>query len=274
MPKNELLPHPAVITSIHKESPDIKTFTLNFVNESQQKHFTYTPGQFMEISIMGAGEAPISITSSPTQQGILELCIRQVGTLTTLLHQLQPGSKVGIRGPYGNGFPLEELKGYNLLFIAGGIGLAPLRSLINYVLYHRQDYGTIHILYGAKAPGELIFYRELICWNGRQSTNVLTTVDQGSYTWKGNVGLVTSLLDTLRDIDRNFKAIVCGPPVMIPFVVNELLKLGLPDEHIISTLENHMKCGIGKCGHCLTCGKYICTDGPVFSYKEMKSMGY
>lgn len=228
----------------------------------------------MEISVLGVGEAPISITSSPSQQGFLELSIKRVGKLTEVIHQLKPGDEVGIRGPYGNGFPADELKGFDLLFVAGGIGLAPLRSLINWVMDNRQDYGKVKILYGARTPGDIVFTRELTRWAGEPDTEVLYTVDRGDPQWQGNVGLVTQLLHRIELTPATYTAFICGPPVMIPFVIKDLLALGFKEENIISTLENYMKCGIGKCGHCLLGGKYICMEGPVFRYNEMKELGF
>lgn len=274
MNKNDLTPMPAVIKSITVETSDIKTFILKFKNPQIQREFRYRPGQFMEISLLGVGEAPISITSSPSCQGFIELSIKRVGQLTEVIHKLTPGDEVGLRGPYGNGFPFSEVKGDNLLFIAGGIGLAPLRSLINYVMDNRQDYGQIKILYGARTSGDIVFARELTKWDGEPDTEVLFTVDQGDAHWQGNVGLVTKLLPRLNLKPDNYTAFVCGPPVMIPFVISDLLKIGFSEEKIISTLENYMKCGIGKCGHCLLGGKYICLEGPVFRYSQMKELGF
>ncbi|KNZ69835.1 oxidoreductase FAD/NAD(P)-binding domain-containing protein [Thermincola ferriacetica] len=274
MNKNELTPKPAVIKNIIDETADTKTFTLVFTDPEEQKRFQYKPAQFVEISVLGVGEAPISITSSPSQQGFLELSIKRVGKLTEVIHQLKPGDEVGIRGPYGNGFPADEVKGFDLLFVAGGIGLAPLRSLINWVMDNRQDYGKVKILYGARTPGDIVFTRELTRWTGEPDTEVLYTVDRGDPQWQGNVGLVTQLLPRIELTPATYTAFICGPPVMIPFVIKDLLALGFKEENIISTLENYMKCGIGKCGHCLLGGKYICMEGPVFRYNEMKELGF
>lgn len=274
MEKNELAPKPAVITEITPETFDTKTFKLTFQDPAEQRAFQYRPGQFVEISVLGVGEAPISITSSPSRRGFIELSIKKVGQLTSVVHSLSPGGTVGLRGPYGNGFPFEEVKGEDLLFIAGGIGLAPLRSLINYVFDNRSDYGTVKILYGARNPGEMVFTRELACWAAEHGTEVLFTVDKGDADWQGNVGLVTGLLPKIKVNPENCTAFVCGPPVMIPFVIKDLLGLGFREEKIISTLENYMKCGIGKCGHCLLGGRYICMEGPVFRYSEMKNLGF
>lgn len=274
MIKNELAPKPAEITDIIQETSDTKTFTLTFINPLDQSAFQYRPGQFVEISVLGVGEAPISITSTPSRKGFLELSIKKVGQLTEVIHGLTPGDIVGIRGPYGNGFPFEEVKGHNVLFVAGGIGLAPLRSLINYVFDNRKDYGDVKILYGARNPGELVFMRELTRWATQPATEVLITIDRGDVKWKGNVGLVTGLIPSINLTPQNYSAFVCGPPVMIPFVIKDLLNLGFREDRVISTLENYMKCGIGKCGHCLLGGKLICMEGPVFRYSEMKNLSF
>ena len=274
MAKNELAPKPARILNITQETSDTKTFTLVFTNPADQEAFNYRPGQFVEISVLGVGEAPISITSSPSRKGFLELSIKRVGQLTETIHALSPGSIVGIRGPYGNGFPFEDVSGDNILFVAGGIGLAPLRSLINYVFDNRPDYGDVKILYGSKNSGELVFTEELDRWSGMSETEVLVTVDRGDEHWQGNVGLVTTLIPRIKLTPESYSAFVCGPPVMIPFVIKDLLELGFREDKIISTLENYMKCGVGKCGHCLLGGKYICMEGPVFKYSEMKDLGF
>ncbi|MBU7007286.1 FAD/NAD(P)-binding protein [Phosphitispora fastidiosa] len=274
MAKNELAPKAARIMNITQETSDTKTFTLVFTNPADQDAFNYRPGQFVEISVLGVGEAPISITSSPSRKGFLELSIKRVGQLTEIIHALSPGSIVGIRGPYGNGFPFEDVSGDNILFVAGGIGLAPLRSLINYVFDNRRDYGDVKILYGSRNSGELVFTGELDRWSGMPETEVLVTVDRGDEHWQGNVGLVTTLIPRIKLTPESYSAFVCGPPVMIPFVIKDLLKLGFREDKIISTLENYMKCGVGKCGHCLLGGKFICMEGPVFKYSQMKDLGF
>lgn len=274
MAKNELLPKPAVIREIVTETHDIKTFTITFSDPAVQEAFRYRPGQFVEISVLGVGEAPISITSTPSRPGFIELSIKRVGQVTEAIHRLNVGDVVGVRGPYGNGFPVEEAIGHDLLFVAGGIGLAPLRSLINYVFDNREKYGRVKILYGARAPGDIVFAREMERWAEEPDTEVLITVDRGDAGWRGNVGLVTTLIPRIELAPATFTAFVCGPPVMIPAVINELLRLGFAEDRIISTLENYMKCGIGKCGHCLLGGKYLCVEGPVFRYTEMKKLGF
>lgn len=274
MGKNDLKPKPAIIKDSFVETTDTKTFILSFTDPRDMESFRYKPGQFIEISVPGVGEAPISITSSPSRSGFIELSIKRVGQLTEQIHTLKPGALVGIRGPYGNGFPYKEVTGRNLLFVAGGIGLAPLRSLINYVFDNRKEYGSVKILYGARTPGDIVFTRELESWAGKPDTEVLYTVDKAESTWQGEVGMVTGLIPRIKLTPDNYSAFVCGPPVMIPFVIKDLLAIGFKEENLISTLENYMKCGIGKCGHCLLGGKYLCIEGPVFRYSEMKKLGF
>ena len=268
--KNEYIPHPAIIESIQQESFDTKTFTVVFEYETLAESFNYKPGQFVQVSLLGVGEAPISITSSPSRKGFLELTIRAVGKLTRAIHQLKAEDRIYIRGPYGNSFPFEEVAGKDLYFIAGGIGLPPLRSVIKSVFDKRGDFGKIKILYGAKTPYELCFKEELETWKEVDDTEVLLTVDEPDEIWEENVGVVTTLWDK-TDMDTSYgAAFVCGPPVMIRFVIEKLLKSGFKDESIYITLERYMKCGIGKCGHCNIGEKFVCIDGPVFSYSQLK----
>ncbi|MDI6731224.1 MAG: FAD/NAD(P)-binding protein [Candidatus Margulisbacteria bacterium] len=267
--ENLYLPQIAVIKKIAQETPDVKLFTIEF--KDPEKFTAYKPGQFFMLSVFGHGEAPISITSSPTQKGSIEFAVKCVGSLTAELHKMKIDDEIGLRGPYGNGFSADSLKGFDLLFVGGGIGLAPLRSLINYVLEKKADFGKITILYGARTYDDMVFKEELKAgW--RKSAQVITTVDMGENLCDGNVGLVTTLLPKAKVNTKTTKAIVCGPPVMIPFVLKDLTILGFADDHIISTLERHMKCGVCKCNHCNIGPKYVCLDGPVFTCAEMKLM--
>ena len=268
--KNEYIPHRAVIESIQRESFDTKTFKVVFEDKALAESFYYKPGQFVQVSLLGVGEAPISIASSQNSEGFLELTIRAMGKLTQAIHRLEPGDKIYIRGPYGNSFPFEEVQGMNLYFIAGGIGLPPLRGVIKSAFSHRADFGKIKILYGAKTPDELCFKKELEDWNRIPDTEVLLTVDNPDGSWKGNVGVVTTLWNRTWTATSSDVAYVCGPPIMIRFVIVELLKSAFEDENIYVTLERYMKCGIGKCGHCNIGSKFVCTDGPVFSYSQLK----
>lgn len=239
-------------------------FKLQDVEELGHK-----PGQFVEISLFGVGEIPVSVSSSPTRKGSFELAARNAGSVSNALHNLTEGTTVGIRGPFGKGFPLESLKGKDILMIAGGIGLFPLRSLINYILDTRSDFGRLIILSGSKTPGERMFVNELGKWQKRQDVELLETVDRGDEEWIGSVGVVTTLFPKV-DIDpKNTFAITVGPPVMYKFVVAECQKKGISDEQILMSLERRMKCGVGKCGHCQINGVYVCQEGPVFTYAEI-----
>ena len=230
----------------------------------------HEPGQFVMVSICGVGEAPISISSSPTRRDYFELVIRNVGKVTAVLHKLEAGDKVGIRGPFGNGFPVNILQGNDILFVAGGLGIVPLRSLINFVIDNRRDFGKVNILLGCKTPQDMLFSDEIDYWQKRIDVNLSCTVDRADPDWKGNVGLITSLIPGVNlDSDRTF-AVVVGPPIMYKFVIKELLKKGIPPRQILLSLERHMKCGVGKCGHCQIGNYYCCQDGPVFSYDKIK----
>jgi len=244
------------------------TFTL-----LRPKGLGHTPGQFIHIHAFGIGESPISISSPPDQTESFELCIRRAGSVTGALHLLRPGDKVGIRGPFGKGYDVEALKGHDLLFVAGGLGLAPLRSLIKHVLDKKQraEFGRIAILVGAKQPTELLFTDELDGWEARRDVHCEVTVDVPDALWRGNVGVITTLLPKLKRMDaRNTVAAICGPPVMYKFVTFGLLEMGFPESHIYLSLERNMKCGVGKCGHCQVNSVYVCREGPVFNYRRLK----
>jgi sulfhydrogenase subunit gamma (sulfur reductase) len=270
MVKNEYLPLSGVIESIKQETFDTKTFKICFVDKALVETFQYQQGQFMELSLIGAGEAPISITSSPSRKGFLEFTVRAIGKLTKSIHALNKGDTIYLRGPYGNTFPFEELKGKNLYFIAGGIGLAPLRSLMNLVFDHRNDFGHIKVLYGAKTPDELCFKDELEAWKKIPDTEVLLTVDKPCEGWGCSIGVVTELWKETKIDPKNAVAVVCGPPIMIRFAALKLLESGFCASDVIMTLERFMKCGLGKCGHCNIAEKFVCMDGPVFTYEQIK----
>jgi sulfite reductase subunit B len=234
------------------------------------KELGHQPGQFVEISVAGWGEAPISISSSPTHKGVFQMVIRKVGSVTTALHDLKVGDKVGIRGPYGTVFPVAtDLKGKAVLFIAGGIGLVPLRSAINYCLDNRKDYGDISILFGARTPDDRLFVDELEAWRLRKDLTFIETVDQGRGSWKGNVGLITTLIPKVCLNTEHTATVICGPPVMYKFVIKELMKMHVPHRSIYVSLERRMKCGVGKCGHCQMNGVYVCQEGPVFKQEDI-----
>jgi len=235
------------------------------------KALGHMPGQFVEISLPGIGEAPISISSSPDQTGTFDLVIRKVGRVTAAAHALKAGDKVGVRGPFGATFPVaDECLGRDVIFICGGIGLVPVRSAIQYVLNHRGDYGKVTILYGSKTPADRLFVKELEQWAARKDVKYLETVDRGDATWKGNVGVITTLIPKIEIDPCNTRVIVCGPPIMYKFVIMGLAALNIPDDYIYVSLERRMKCGVGKCGHCQINGLYTCLDGPVFKYSAVK----
>ncbi len=264
------LPRIAELTRVETLSKREKVFEFRFADG---KDLGQRPGQFVEVSIFGIGEAPISVTSSPTQKGYFELAVRATGSLTDKLHSLEKGARVGIRGPFGNGFPIETLKGKDILFVAGGIGLFPLRSLINYVLDKRSDFGEVTTLFGCRSPMERLFTNQLEAWNGCKDMCFLETVDTcQDDSWKGNVGVITTLFPKVSFDAKKAYAVIVGPPIMYRFVIAECLKKGLADDHIIMSLERRMKCGVGKCGHCQINGLYVCQEGPVFTYAQVKSL--
>ncbi len=265
--ENPYLPHLARITRIHRMVPDNHLFQLRFVDEGLVERWSHRPGQFVELSVIGTGEAPISISSSPTRGGILELCVRRVGRVTDALYRLPTNALVGIRGPYGNGFPVEQMAGNDLLIIAGGLGMAPLRSLLWYALDHREQFGTITLMYGAKTPADMLFRDELLSLANVEAMNTLLTVDRDpAGTWQHHVGLLPTLFEKV-DLDpkRTYAAVV-GPPVVYKFVLKELLVRNFSKDRILMSLERRMKCGVGKCGHCSVGYKYTCIHGPVFTY--------
>jgi len=272
MSENIYLPRMATIKSMRPETIDVTTFQIALNGTNGESRFDYESGQFAEVSVLGVGEAPISITSSPTPPETLEFSIRRVGQLTNALHELNVGDKIGIRGPFGNSFPLKELEGQNMLIIGGGIGLAPMRSVILNLFDNRKKYGKIDIIYGARSPQDLVFKSEYEEWQNVENTGLYLTVDRGDEEWKGNVGLVPNFLKEINPSPENTTGITCGPPIMIKFVVQALAELGFTSEHVITTMERKMKCGVGKCGRCNIGGKYVCLDGPVFTLKQLEEM--
>lgn len=262
------MPVPARITAVTPLTPQEKLFTIELPHELSLGH---APGQFVQVSVLGVGEAPISITSSPSRSnGTFELCIRKVGDLTNVIHRMERGSLIGIRGPFGRGFPVERFRGKDLLFVCGGLGMAPLRSLVNEVLDDRGNYGRVILLYGARQPSDLLFKEELADLQAREDVEVHLTVDCPDENWNKCVGVITALFPEVEVEPRNTVAIVVGPPVMYKFVLRELRRLRVPKGNIWFSFERRMKCGVGKCGHCQLNHLYTCQAGPSFNYAEIE----
>ena len=266
-----LVPMIGVVTDIRQETPDVKTFRVNAPEGG--KLFEHKPGQCAMVSVPGVGEAMFSITSSPTNKEYQEFSIKKCGVLTDYLHELQVGDEITVRGPYGNNFPVDtELKGKDLLFVAGGIGLAPLRSVINYVIDNRDDYGKVDILYGSRSADDLVQLKEIQeVWMNAKDVNVYLTIDRPQEGWDGHVGFVPAYLKEL-ELSADKTVLVCGPPIMIKFVLAALTEMGYSKTQAYTTLELRMKCGIGKCGRCNIGSKYVCKDGPVFRCDEVDEL--
>ncbi len=271
MERDMLIPQLAVVTAIRQDTPDVKTFRVEGLNG--EKLFDHMPGQCAMVTLPGVGEAMFSITSSPTLTEYKEFSIKRCGELTDALHSMEVGQQIGVRGPYGKQFPVDtEFKGKNLLFIAGGIGLAPLHSVINYVRANRKDYGHVDILYGSRSADDLVDYDEIKNeWIGEEDMNVYITIDRPQEGWDGHVGFVPAYLKELA-FEPNCTAIICGPPIMIKFVLQALIEMGFDKTQVYTTLELKMKCGIGKCGRCNIGSKYVCKDGPVFRCDEIDEL--
>jgi NAD(P)H-flavin reductase len=235
------------------------------------KPLGHMPGQFVEVSIGGIGEAPITVSSSPTQAGF-DMVIRNAGRVSGAVHGLNVGDKLGIRGPYGSVYPHDEMKGRDLVFICGGIGLVPQRSFINYVLANRDDYGEVTILQGTKCFEDRIFHDEISGWCSRDDVKMLETIDTGHDEWDGNVGVVTTLIPKIESDLKNAGLLICGPPIMYKFVLMALMEYEVPNENVFLNLERRMKCGVGKCGHCQINEIYVCQSGPVYRYSDLASV--
>lgn len=260
-------PSLARIVRILPQIKDHRLFQLRFEDSEMRQSFTYRPGQFVELSLIGTGEAPISISSSPTRPEVIDLCVRKIGRVTEALFRLSLNSLVGLRGPYGNGFPVAEMEKNNLLIIAGGLGMAPLRSLLWYALDNRSKFKEIILMFGARISEEMLFKYELLSLLDRTDMKCLLTVDKDEEgIWPAQVGVVTKLFDAVEVDPEITYAAVCGPPIMYKFVLRKLLERNFPKDRILMSLERRMKCGVGKCGHCSIGYKYTCIDGPIFTY--------
>ncbi len=266
--ENPYLEAPARIMRFSSLIPDVRLYDIRFEDPALADSFTFLPGQFVMLSIVGVGEAPFSLPSSPTRRGLFQLGIRRTGMVTDyLFDHVTEGDTVGIRGPLGNGFPLEKLRGADLLLVAGGLGMVPLRGLLQYVVDMRQDFGRVVLLYGARTPDQVLFIRELESFARRGDAEVHLSVDRsGGLPWTGRVGVVTELLDGLTmDVARTY-AVACGPPVFYKFMLERLVKMGFAKDRVYLSLERRMECGVGKCGHCAVGYTFTCLHGPVFSY--------
>lgn len=275
---NPYLPKPVVIEKIEFENDakDIKSFQLVFGSEDDEKEFRFDCGQFAVLSVFGAGESPIGIASSPLDEGYLQFTVKSypTGTVTSALHGMEEGEKMGVRGPYGNAFPLGEMEGKNIVIAAGGFAFTTLRSTIRYMLHesNRPRFKDITVIYGARSPGELIYKSELKEWEQNDKINMHVTVDKGDESWDGREGFVPTVLSEVAPSSKNAVILICGPPIMLKFTMPPILDLGFSPESIYTSLERRMTCGLGKCGRCNVGSKYVCKDGPVFTYQEVQRL--
>lgn len=271
MKTNPFVPDLATVVEVVQETENIKTLRVVLNDKQRMEEFNFTAGQVAQLSLFGVGESTFVINSPPSNKAYLQFSIMRVGEVTSKLHQLAPGDQLGVRGPLGRGFPFEELQGKNLLFIGGGIGMAPLRTLLLSALESAEHFGQIQVIYGARTPRDLCFHYEFEMWRDRGAELILT-VDQEYPGWKGRVGFVPAVLAEEAPSPNNCVAITCGPPIMIKFVLQGLKELEFGPEQILTTLEKRMKCGIGLCGRCNIGNKYVCVDGPVFSLAELQRL--
>ena len=271
MTNEVLIPKVGVVTDVRRDTPDVKTFRV--VGTDGKKLFEHMPGQCAMVSIPGVGESMFSITSSPTNEEFMEFSIKKCGCVTEVIHSIEAGQQITVRGPYGRNFPVEEdFKDKDLLFIAGGIGLAPLRSVINYVRHFRKNYGKVVVVYGARSADDLVDIEEIKSeWMSEENFEVYLTIDRPQEGWTGHVGFVPSYVKEIG-LDPNMTAVLCGPPIMIQFTLQGLLELGFDKKKVYTTLELRMKCGVGKCGRCNVGSKYVCKDGPVFRMDEIDEL--
>ena len=271
MTNEVLIPKVGVVTDVRRDTPDVKTFRV--VGTDGKKLFEHMPGQCAMVSIPGVGESMFSITSSPTNEEFMEFSIKKCGCVTEVIHSIEAGQQITVRGPYGRNFPVEEdFKDKDLLFIAGGIGLAPLRSVINYVRHFRKNYGKVVVVYGARSADDLVDIEEIKSeWMSEENFEVYLTIDRPQEGWTGHVGFVPSYVKEIG-LDPSMTAVLCGPPIMIKFTLQGLLELGFDKKKVYTTLELRMKCGVGKCGRCNVGSKYVCKDGPVFRMDEIDEL--
>ncbi|MDI6703914.1 MAG: FAD/NAD(P)-binding protein [bacterium] len=275
--QNPYKPYPVRIRRIiiENDTRDLKTFELVFLNKEDEECFRYTPGQFAELSVYGAGESPIGIASSPTEKGFIKFTVKKMGVVTTALHNMEEGQVIGIRGPYGNWYPFHLMEGKDIVVIGGGFAFTTLRSAIVYMLHgeNRKRFGKITCIYGARNAGELIYKPELKEWEERSDIDMYVTVDKlNGDPWPAREGFVPAVTKEIAPSSENSICLVCGPQIMIKFTIPVLTELGFPPDRIINSLEMRMKCGIGKCGRCNIGNRYVCKDGPIFSLAQLNEM--
>lgn len=270
--KNHYLPEMATINEVIQETHNIMTFRVTFNDPQVMENFTFQPGQVGQLSSFGTGEATFVINSPPTRKDYLQFSVMRTGEVTSKLHSLSEGDQIGVRAPLGNFFPYEDMKGKDIVFIGGGIGMAPLRPLMLYMLDNRKDYGKITLLYGARSPVDMAFNYELQSWLEREDLETHLTIDAKYEGWQHTVGLIPNVLLDIAPSSENCVAVTCGPPIMIKFTLQALEKLGFKDEQIVTTLEKRMKCGVGICGRCNIGSSYVCMDGPVFTAAQLKEL--
>jgi NAD(P)H-flavin reductase len=265
--KNIYRPIEAIVENIITETSNIKTFVLR-----PKEDFSFCTGQFIELTLPGAGEAPFTPSSDPNKKETIDVTIMQAGRITASLHALKPGASLGIRGPYGKGYPLEKFYGKDVLIVGGGVGLAPLRSLLFSLFGSIDKYRKVVLRYGARTHADIVYKEAIPEWSKKDKVDVVTTVDVGDPSWKGHVGLVTTILNDIPLEVKKAVAIVCGPPIMMKFVTLKLLDMGFPHSEIYLSMEKNMSCGLGKCGHCRVGKFYACKDGPVFTFEQLQDI--
>ena len=269
---NPYKPLPATVAEVIQETGNIKTLRVVLDDPEAMESFTHEPGQVGQLSVFGAGESTFVINSPPSRKDYLQFSVMQAGEVTAAIHRLSPGDKVGVRAPLGNFFPYNDWKGKDIFFVGGGIGMAPIRTIMLHLLEHKADYGKISLLYGARSPRDMAFSYELEDWLRRPDLDCTLCIDAPFEGWEHKVGLIPNVLLELNPDPANCVAVLCGPPIMIKFTVQALQKLNFAPENIVTTLEKRMKCGIGICGRCNIGGRYVCVDGPVFTWKELQEL--
>ena len=267
-----LVPEPATVTVVIQETPSIRTYRLVFDDPELMRSFSFEPGQIGLISIFGAGESTFAISSPPSQKEYIQFSVMRTGAVTSAIHELAAGDRVALRAPLGCAFPVGDWQGKDILIAGGGIGMAPLRSLLMHLLDNRGDFGRIQVFYGARTPADLCYAEDRGDWQARADVDFIAAIDAAHPDWSGRVGLLPGVLEEERPAAAGAVAVICGPPVMIRFTLQSLERLGFADEQIFTTLERRMKCGIGLCGRCNVGPKYVCTDGPVFSLQDLRGL--